>query len=300
VMCGTRKQTISNIQEIISNENDYIESEYDGNLACGASYNNTSTCSSTMLDDNYTAKNNLKNLPHNNNNKHQINSNELEERRIRQLKRQADYIWLNAVNGVVENDLSAVENFLSKGGNVARALTKTEVELLNRPSAFDVGYTLIHLAIRFHRDELLSRLLAQINSGPSGIKCVFESVAPEIGNDIRRHFGQILRIRKIPFNCSYVNEHATFFLPADIEELPIAIQEQLYDELLDRGISLKFLPIFSLVFEISEAQKQLENPPPALNWSLEITSRLGSRLMVKLTKHFSATCLYFLFIGCII
>lgn len=27
-------------------------------------------------------------------------------------------------------------------------------------------------------------------------------------------------------------------------------------------------------------QKQLENPPPALNWSLEITSRLGSRLMV--------------------
>lgn len=29
-----------------------------------------------------------------------------------------------------------------------------------------------------------------------------------------------------------------------------------------------------------DAQKQLENPPPALNWSLEITSRLGSRLMV--------------------
>jgi ubiquitin thioesterase ZRANB1 len=189
VMCATRKKTISNTQEIISTENDYIESEYDGNLACGASnYNNTSSSSSTMLDDNYTAKNNLKNLPHNNNNKHQINTNELEghqERRIRQLKRQADYIWLNAVNGVVENDLSAVENFLSKGGNVARALTKTEVEMLNRPSAFDVGYTLIHLAIRFHRDELLSRLLAQINSGPSGIKCVFESVAPEIGNDIR-------------------------------------------------------------------------------------------------------------------
>ena len=29
-----------------------------------------------------------------------------------------------------------------------------------------------------------------------------------------------------------------------------------------------------------DAQQQLENPPPTLNWSLEITSRLGSRLMV--------------------
>lgn len=37
--------------------------------------------------------------------------------------------------------------------------------------------------------------------------------------------------------------------------------EQLYEELLDR-----------------DAQAQLENDPPALNWSLEITVRLGSRL----------------------
>lgn len=85
----------------------------------------------------------------------------------------------------------------------------------------------------------------------------------DIATDIRRHFCAILRMRKSPFNCHYVHEHATFSLPADIEELPLTVQEQLYDELLDR-----------------DAQKQLENPPPALNWSLEVTSRLGSRLMV--------------------
>lgn len=191
-----------------------------------------------------------------------------QERRIRQLKRQADWSWLNACVGVVENNMSAVEHYLARGGNVARALNSNEVLILNRPSAFDVGFTLIHLAIRFHRDELLPRLLAQVsaNGGPSGIKAVPEFIAADLAGDIRRHFSQILRIRKGPFNCHYVNEHATFSLPSDIEELPLTVQEQLYEELLDR-----------------DAQKQLEfqeNSPPALNWSLEITSRLGSRLMV--------------------
>lgn len=160
----------------------------------------------------YTAKNNLKNLPNNyeissshsnlllssaaatatannnnnntnnNSNKYPLSSNELEaqhERRIRQIKRQADWIWLNACIGVVENNLAAVDYYLSRGGNVGRSLTSNEVLLLNRPSAFDVGHTLIHLAIRFHRDELLPRLLAQISTnGPSGIKCVPSYIAP--------------------------------------------------------------------------------------------------------------------------
>lgn len=156
----------------------------------------------------YTAKNNLKNLPNNyeissshsnllssatannnnnnntnnSSNKYSLSSNELEaqhERRMRQIKRQADWIWLNACIGVVENNLAAVDNYLSRGGNVGRALTSNEVLLLNRPSAFDVGHTLIHLAIRFHRDELLPRLLAQISTnGPSGIKCVPSYIAP--------------------------------------------------------------------------------------------------------------------------
>lgn len=297
-MCGTKRDQ-SNIQKIMACENDYIENLED--LISGASNfnlitnstssssNNASMIKVSACDSNsYTAKNNLKNLPNNyeisnshpnlasinnnnnNNNsssKYQLSSNELEaqhERRIRQLKRQADWIWLNACIGVVENNFAGVDNYLTRGGNVARALTTNEVLILNRPSAFDVGHTLIHLAIRFHRDELLPRLLAQISTnGPSGIKCVPSYVAPDIATDIRRHFCAILRIRKSPFNCHYVNEHATFSLPSDIEELPLTVQEQLHEELLDR-----------------DAQKQLENPPPALNWSLEITSRLGSRLMV--------------------
>ncbi|XP_037030414.1 ubiquitin thioesterase trabid-like [Bradysia coprophila] len=206
----------------------------------------------------------------NNSNRYQLGNTEptnncdsIQERRLRQLRRQADWQWLSACIGVVENNFSAVEAYLSCGGNPGRSLTNTEVALLNRNSAFDVGHTLIHLAIRFHREEMLPMLLAQISGSGPGIKRVPSYIAPDIASDIRRHFCASLRIRKSSFNCRYINEHATFSLPAEIEELPISIQEQLHEELFDR-----------------DAQAELESSPPALNWSLEITARLGSRLMV--------------------
>lgn len=188
-----------------------------------------------------------------------------QERRIRQIRRQTDRQWLSACIGVVDNNRNAVEEYLACGGNPARALTANECSFLNRNSAFDVGHTLIHLAIRFHREEMLPSLLARISNGPnqSYVKRVPSYIAPDIASDIRRHFASSLRIKKAPFNCYYVNEFVTFALPAEIEELPNSIQEQLYDELLDR-----------------DAQQQLESPPPALNWSLEITTRFGSRLWV--------------------
>lgn len=187
-----------------------------------------------------------------------------QERYMRQLRRQPDWQWLNACIGIAENNVGAVESYLTCGGDASRALTHSEVNLLNHNNiAFDVGHTLIHLAIRFHRDEMLPMLLVEISGSGPGIKRVPSYVAPDLASDIRRHFVHSLRIRKASFSCQYVTEHATFSLPADIEELPLALQEQLYEELLDR-----------------DAQKQLEMPPPALNWSLEITERLGSRLMV--------------------
>lgn len=165
--------------------------------------------------------------------------------------------------GVVENNYSDVEAYLLCGGSPNRTLTSNEVALLNRNSAFDVGHSLIHLALRFQREEMLPMLYAQLSDPEPGIKRVPSFVAPDLASSIRRHFANSLRIRKGSFNCHYVNEHATFSLPAEIEELPITIQDQLNVELLDR-----------------EAQNQLESSPPALNWSLEITARLGSRLMV--------------------
>ncbi|KAL9698698.1 hypothetical protein quinque_002139 [Culex quinquefasciatus] len=143
-----------------------------------------------------------------------------QERYMRQLRRQPDWQWLNACIGIAENNVGAVEAFLACGGEPSRMLTPAEVNLLNNNDiAFDVGHTLIHLAIRFHRDEMLPLLLTQISGSGPGIKRVPSYVAPDLASDIRRHFAVLLRIRKASFSCQYVNEHATFSPPADIEEL---------------------------------------------------------------------------------
>ncbi|XP_064089647.1 ubiquitin thioesterase zranb1-like [Macrobrachium nipponense] len=186
------------------------------------------------------------------------------ERLLRQLRRrlrEADWAWLNACNGVVEGNYEPVEAYLSAGGDPMRQLTSADVKLLSRPSAFDEGHTLVHLAIRFGREDLLATILSRMDGGGTGVKRVPSYVAPDLANDIRRHMSASIRQRKGPFPCHFVSELVTFSLPADIEDLPVSVQEQLFEELLDR-----------------DAQKQLEEDAPIINWSLEITDRLGSRL----------------------
>lgn len=68
------------------------------------------------------------------------------------------------LKGVVEGDLAAVEAYKSSGGDIARQLTSDEVRLLNRPSAFDDGFTLVHLAIRFQRQDMLAVLLTEVSA----------------------------------------------------------------------------------------------------------------------------------------
>ncbi|KAF5304182.1 hypothetical protein FQR65_LT08076 [Abscondita terminalis] len=183
------------------------------------------------------------------------------ERKIRQLRRQADWNWLNACLGIIDGDPNPVEAYLSSGGDPTRTLTAAEVAILNRASAFDVGHTLVHLAIRFQREDLLAILLSQIEGSGSGVKRVPSYVAPDLAADIRRHFATTIRQRKGSFPCNFVTELPTFALPAEVDELPGPVQEQLFTELLDK-----------------DAQEQLESDPAVINWSLELTVRLGSRL----------------------
>lgn len=172
-----------------------------------------------------------------------------------------DWLWLQACLGVVEGDARRVDAYLSRGGDAARALTPHEVELLDRASAFDAGHTLVHLAIRFQRQDILSTLLSRISGGGPGLKRSPSYIAADLASAIRRHIAACVRYKKGGFPCRYIDEFCTFYLPAEIEELPAPIQEQLFSELLDR-----------------DAQQTLEADPPLINWSIELTMRLGSRL----------------------
>lgn len=73
------------------------------------------------------------------------------ERRMRTFRRrlrEADWTWLTACMGVVEADMNPVEAYLNTGGDPTRKLTNPEVALLNRPSVYEAGHTLVHLAIK--------------------------------------------------------------------------------------------------------------------------------------------------------
>ncbi|XP_045147170.1 ubiquitin thioesterase ZRANB1 isoform X2 [Echinops telfairi] len=162
-------------------------------------------------------------------------------------------------SGVVEGDLAAVEAYKSSGGDIARQLTADEVRLLNRPSAFDGGYTLVHLAIRFQRQDMLAILLTEVSQ--QAAKCIPAMVCPELTEQVRREIAASLHQRKGDFACYFLTDLVTFTLPADIEDLPPTVQEKLFDEVLDRDV-----------------QKELEEESPIINWSLELATRLDSRL----------------------
>ncbi|KAK1793374.1 hypothetical protein P4O66_011756, partial [Electrophorus voltai] len=164
-----------------------------------------------------------------------------------------------AGGGVVEGDLAAVQAYKSSGGDIARQLTSDEVRLLNRPSAFNAGFTLVHLAIRFQRQDMLSVLLTEVSQ--QAAKCIPAMVCPELTEQIRREVASGLHRRKGEFPCYFLTDITTFTLPADIEDLPPNVQEKLFDEVLDRDV-----------------QKELEEESPIINWSLELGTRLDSRL----------------------
>ncbi|XP_036450134.1 ubiquitin thioesterase zranb1-B [Colossoma macropomum] len=180
-------------------------------------------------------------------------------KQIRNRMRRTDWLFLNACAGVVEGDLAAVEAYKSSGGDIARQLTSDEVRLLNRPSAFNAGFTLVHLAIRFQRQDMLSVLLTEVSQ--QAAKCIPAMVCPELTEQIRREVAAALHRRKGEFPCYFLTDITTFTLPADIEDLPPNVQEKLFDEVLDRDV-----------------QKELEEESPIINWSLELGTRLDSRL----------------------
>ncbi|KTG41369.1 hypothetical protein cypCar_00016184 [Cyprinus carpio] len=164
-------------------------------------------------------------------------------KQIRNRMRRSDWLFLNACAGVVEGDLAAVEAYKSSGGDIARQLTSDEVRILNRPSAFDAGFTLVHLAIRFQRQDMLAVLLTEVSQQTA--KCIPALVCPELTEQIRREVAAALHRRKGEFPCCFFTDLVTFTLPADIEDLPPNVQEKLFDEVLDRDVQKDIIRVSS-------------------------------------------------------
>ena len=125
---------------------------------------------------------------------------------------ESDWMWLSACIGVVEGEPSSVKMFLSSGGSAARKLTADEVLVLNRPGVFEIDDTLVHLAIRYHRDDLLAMMLPHEVSRKT-FKRMPCHVSPDLAASVRKQAAQGLRQRKGDWPCYFYTDLVTFTLP---------------------------------------------------------------------------------------
>lgn len=188
-----------------------------------------------------------------------INDNE-EVMQIRNRLKDSDWLWLSACIGVVEGETSSVNGYLNAGGDLSRQLTREDCVVLNRPGVFEVGHTLVHLAFKFKRDELITVLLTPEVTGHHlhRVPCI---ACPELAADVRKQMGHTIRQRKGDWRCYFFTDQVTFVLPAEIQDFPARVQRQVFDDILDR-----------------EVQRVLEIESQVINWSEEITEQLGSRI----------------------
>ncbi|KAH3787027.1 hypothetical protein DPMN_165146 [Dreissena polymorpha] len=107
---------------------------------------------------------------------------------------------------------------------------------------------------------MVAILLAATDITSKGFKRLPSYICPDLSANIRRDIRLLLRQKKGTFPCYFFENSSTFSLPADIEDLPRHVQTQLFDEILD-----------------TDVEKEL-NDELVINWSTEITEKLGSRL----------------------
>ncbi|KAL4232094.1 Ubiquitin thioesterase Zranb1 [Mactra antiquata] len=171
-----------------------------------------------------------------------------------------DITWLNACESVVSGDPSGIERYLTSGGDPVRQLTKKEILILDRPSAYEVGHTLVHLALRFRRDDMVAILLAATDITTKGFKRLPSYTCPDLSSAIRREVSVALRQGSGSFSCWFLTDFCTFTLPSDIEDLPGHVQTQLFNEILDTDVDKELTDEF------------------VINWSVELSDNLRSKL----------------------
>ena len=148
-----------------------------------------------------------------------VNDNE-EVLQIRNCLKDPDWMWLSACIGVAEGDAISIESYLSSGGDISRQLTREDCLVLNRPGSFEVGYTLVHLALKFKHDDLLAIMLAPqvVSQGKRRVPCL---ACPDLAGDIRRNIAHTMRQRKGDWPCYFFTDQITFALPAGTVHFPL-------------------------------------------------------------------------------
>ena len=117
------------------------------------------------------------------------------------------------------------KNITTTGGEKGRQLTKQEAIILNKPSVYGVGTTLVHLALRlvflfswfvtflfsFQRTDVLCQLLTPANSDAR--KRLPSQSNADLASNIRHEVVAMLKVHKGDWPCVFASQMNTFFIP---------------------------------------------------------------------------------------
>lgn len=131
---------------------------------------------------------------------------------IRNKMSNKDWLWIAACKGIIEHNVTAVKKYLSAGGDRTRQLTKDDIVVLDEPGQFEIGHTLVHLAIAFQREDIL-RILLRPEASSRHLKKLPSHLSPELAAAIRKQVAYSIRQKKGAFQCLFFTEQVTFFLP---------------------------------------------------------------------------------------
>lgn len=181
-------------------------------------------------------------------------------KQIRNKMNEIDWLFINACIGVVNNELSAVQLYIqaTAGGEKGRQLTRQEVTILNKPSVYAVGTTLVHLALRFQRTDILCQLLTPATSDAR--KRLPSQSNGDLAASIRHEVVGLLKVHKGDWPCVFMSQMNTFFIPQDVDRFTPGTQRKLFEDIVDK--------------EVDRNLRENE----VINWSEELVQELSSRL----------------------
>ncbi|CAF0858546.1 unnamed protein product [Didymodactylos carnosus] len=194
-------------------------------------------------------------------------------------------LWLKACETLLDGGpLHVVAEYLAYGCDPLRQLTMDDIKLLNMKniSYIDcVGKTLKQLAFltgQLEQYQTLENVVLQFKQQQQQLirqtmkkqqqqqhqrtRHVPANICPTLIELTQWQFRTFLRLKKTTeFQCYYLTECFTFTLPAEIGDFHHRIQDQVFEDLLDKNV-----------------QQELEVDNSIINWNTDIANRLHSRL----------------------
>ncbi|CAF0950337.1 unnamed protein product [Didymodactylos carnosus] len=193
-------------------------------------------------------------------------------------------LWLKACQTLLDGGpLQVVAEYLAYGCDPLRQLTLDDIKLLNIKNIgyIDcIGQTLKQLAFltgqleqyqalenvvlqfKQQQQQLIRQTMKKQQQQQQRMRHVPANICPTLIELTQRQFRTFLRLKKTSeFQCDYLTECFTFTLPAEIGIFPQRVQDQVFEDLLDKNV-----------------QQELEIDNSIINWNGDIANRLHSRL----------------------